>query len=81
MLIARLGPKRSAPNESNLLSFDAITDKPPPEVATAGHDRCIIQINPENVYAWLNPDPKELAGLYRILNERRQAYYEHRMAA
>ncbi len=30
-----------------LLSFAAITDEPPPEVAAAGHDRMIISLKPE----------------------------------
>ena len=36
-----------------LLSFAAITDEPPAEIAAAGHDRCIIPIKPEHVDAWL----------------------------
>lgn len=80
MLIACLWSRWSAPGEDDLLSFAAITDEPPPEVAAAGHDRCIIQIKPENVDAWLNPDPNNLAELYRILDDRPHAFYEHRMA-
>jgi len=47
----------------------SITDEPPAEAAAAGHDRCIIPIKPENVDAWLNPDPKNLATQYAILDE------------
>jgi len=67
--------------EEELLSFAAITDEPPAEVAAAGHDRCIIPIRAENVDAWLNPDPKNLAKPYAILDERWRPYYEHQMAA
>ena len=67
--------------EEELLSLAAITDEPPAEVAAAGHDRCIIPIKPENVDAWLNPDPKNLATQYAILDERWRPYYEYRMAA
>ncbi|GAC1657995.1 MAG: hypothetical protein NVS9B15_19460 [Acidobacteriaceae bacterium] len=67
--------------DEELLSFAAITDEPPAEVAAAGHDRCMIPIKPENVDAWLNPDPKNLAGLSAILDDRARPYYEHRMAA
>ncbi|MGF6937087.1 putative SOS response-associated peptidase YedK [Paraburkholderia sp. UCT70] len=49
MLVACLWSRWSAPGEPDLLSFAAITDEPPPEVAAAGHDRCIIPINPENM--------------------------------
>jgi putative SOS response-associated peptidase YedK len=65
----------------DLLSFAAITDEPPPEVAAAGHDRCIIQIRPEHVDAWLNPDPANLAAMQAILEDRPRPYYEHRLAA
>jgi putative SOS response-associated peptidase YedK len=50
-------------------------------VAAAGHDRCIIPIKPQYLDAWLNPDPKNLAVLYSILDDRERPYYEHRMAA
>ncbi len=57
MLIACLyaewkDPKGGAP----LLSFAAITDEPPAEVAAAGHDRMIINLKPEHLDAWLKPD-------------------------
>ncbi len=81
MLVACLWSRWEAPNEPDLLSFAAITDNPPPEVAAAGHDRCIIPIKPEHVDAWLNPDPGNLKALYAILDERQKPYYEHRLAA
>ena len=67
--------------DERLLSFAAITDAPPPEVAAAGHDRCIIPIRPENLDAWLQPDPADLATSYAILDDRARPYYEHRLAA
>jgi putative SOS response-associated peptidase YedK len=81
MLVACLWSKWTGAGEPDLLSFAAITDEPPPEVAAAWHDRCIIPIKPENVDAWLKPDPKRLADLYAILDDRERPYYEHRMAA
>lgn len=70
-----------ARGEGELFSFAAITDEPPPEIAAAGHDRCIIPVKPENVAAWLNPDPQNLAACQAILDDRDRPYYEHRMAA
>lgn len=67
--------------EPELLSFAAITDEPEPEVAAAGHDRTIINIKPEYLDAWLNPDAGDLASLYRIFDDRQHPYYEHRIAA
>lgn len=81
MLVACLWSRWSGKDEPDLLSFAAITDEPPPEVAAAGHDRCIVQIKPENVAAWLNPNPKDLAASYAVLDDRPRPYYEHRLAA
>lgn len=67
--------------EPDLLSFAAITDEPEPEVAAAGHDRTIINIKPEHVDAWLNPDPANLQALYAIFDDKRHPFYEHRLAA
>jgi putative SOS response-associated peptidase YedK len=81
MLVACLWSRWKGAGEPDLLSFAAITDEPPAEVATAGHDRCIIPIKAANVDAWLNPNPADLAAQYAILDERERPYYEHRMAA
>jgi putative SOS response-associated peptidase YedK len=81
MLVACLWSRWSAVGEPDLLSFAAITDEPPAEIAAAGHDRCIIPIRPENIDAWLNPDPSDLAVSYAILDDRERPYYEHRLAA
>jgi putative SOS response-associated peptidase YedK len=62
-----------AANQSHLL--------PSPEVAAAGHDRCIVPIKPENVDPWLNPDASNLAALHAILDDRDRPYYEHQKAA
>jgi putative SOS response-associated peptidase YedK len=81
MLVACLWSRWTAPGEPDLLSFAAITDEPPDEVAVAGHDRCIVPIKAEHVDAWLNPDPRDLGALYAILDDRQRPYYEHRLAA
>lgn len=64
-----------------LYSFAAITDEPAPEIAAAGHDRCIIPIKRELLNAWLDPNPKDLAAMHAILDDRDRPYYEHRLAA
>ena len=80
MLVACLWSRWEGPG-GELLSFAAITDEPPAEVAAAGHDRCIIPIKPEHIDAWLDPDRRNLAAQYAILDDRERPYYEHRMAA
>lgn len=83
MLIACLWSHWTDPKgqEPDLLSFAAVTDDPEPEVAAAGHDRTIINIKPEHVQVWLNPDPADLQPLYAIFDDKRHPYYEHKIAA
>jgi putative SOS response-associated peptidase YedK len=64
-----------------LLSFAAITDEPPAEVAAAGHDRMIVNLRPENIDRWLNPTGRSLEELQAILSDRQSPYYEHSLAA
>jgi putative SOS response-associated peptidase YedK len=80
-LIACLWSKWTGLGEPDLLSFAAVTDDPPAEITLAGHDRCIIPIEAENINAWLNPDPADLAAQYTILDDRHQPYYEYRLTA
>src|SRR5690606_40610207 len=70
MLVACLWSRWTDPKgaDSELLSFAAITDEPEPEVAAAGHDRTIINIKPEHLDTWLNPDPQDLPSLYGIFD-------------
>lgn len=81
MLAACLWSRWTGPDGEELLSFAAITDEPPEEVAAAGHDRCIIPIRHAQVDAWLKPEGQPLPDLYAILDDRERPYYEHRMAA
>lgn len=67
-------------SSDDLYSFAAITDDPEPEVAAAGHDRTIINIKPEHVDAWLNPQG-DLAAMQAIFDDKRHPYYEHRQTA
>ncbi|HEU4781125.1 MAG TPA: hypothetical protein VFS58_14680, partial [Steroidobacteraceae bacterium] len=64
-----------------LLSFAAITDEPPPEVAAAGHDRMIINLKPAHLDAWLSPAGRSLDELQAILSDRQAPYYEHEVMA
>lgn len=81
MLVACLWSHWQAPGEPDLLSFAAITDDPPAEIAAAGHDRCIIPLRPERLDEWLEPDPAAPGAQYAILDDREQPYYRHRVAA
>ena len=81
MLVACLWSKWTGPGEPDLLSFTAITDEPPPEVAAAGHDRCIVPIRPAYIDEWLNPGATDAKRLHEILDDRERPYYAHRLAA
>lgn len=79
-MVVRIRLAATTPGRPDLLSFAAVTDQPPPEVAAAGHDRCIIPMKLENVDPWLRPDRANLAAQYAILDDRELPYYVHRLA-
>lgn len=68
-------------DEPDLWSFAAITDDPPPEVAAAGHDRCIVPLKRQHLERWLTPDAADLVTQQAILDDRERYFYEHRAAA
>ncbi len=80
MLVACLWSRWTRPGEADLLSFAAITDSPPPTVAAAGHDRCIINLRPEHVPAWLTPEGRSDEELQAILGAPRLPTYRHSVA-
>lgn len=80
MLVACLWDSWQKPGEPALLSFAAITDDPPPEVAVTGHNRCIIPLKPQNLSRWLTPG-EDLANYYSLLDDRERPYYAHELAA
>jgi putative SOS response-associated peptidase YedK len=82
MLIACLLSEWQDPKSGqSLLSFAAITDEPPPEVAAAGHDRMIINLKRMNLDAWLQPAGRSVQELDAILADREAPYYEHEVLA
>lgn len=84
MLIACLYSEWTDPKDKGgrpLLTFAAITDEPPPEVAAAGHDRMIVNLKAENVDAWLSPAGRSPVELNQLLSDRQTPYYEHEVLA
>ena len=82
MLIACLYAEWSDPKSGEtLLSFAAVTDEPPEEIAAARHDRMVVRLTRENVDRWLTPQGRSDEELQTILSERQPAYYERRVAA
>lgn len=81
MLIACVYSEWLGPAGERLLSFAAITDEPPAEVAAAGHDRMIVNIRPESVASWLSPQGQALTAMQAILGDRQTPYYAHEVLA
>jgi putative SOS response-associated peptidase YedK len=77
MLIACLWSHWTDPKAADVRGFAAITDEPPADVAMAGHDRCIINLRPENVEAWLTPEKRSSVELQNILSDRAVSLYQH----
>lgn len=70
MYIACLWSRWTNAQEPDVLGFAAITDDPPADVAAAGHDRCIINLKPEHIEAWLTPHGRSRQELQDILSDR-----------
>jgi putative SOS response-associated peptidase YedK len=81
MFIACLWSHWTDPKEPDLRGFAAITDEPPADVAAAGHDRCIINLKPEHVEAWLTPEGRSAQELQAILSDRTIPVIHHAKAA
>lgn len=77
MYIACLWSHWTDPKEPDLRGFAAITDEPPADIAAAGHDRCIINLKPEHVEAWLTPENRSSAELQAILSDRAIPVFQH----
>jgi putative SOS response-associated peptidase YedK len=77
MLIACLWSRWSDPKEAYLRGFAAITDEPPADIAAAGHDRCIINLKPEHLEAWLTPENRTAGELQDILSDRAVPVFQH----
>jgi putative SOS response-associated peptidase YedK len=77
MYIACLWSHWTDPKEPDLRGFAAITDEPPADVAAAGHDRCIINLKPEHVEAWLTPENHSTAELQSMLSDRAIPVFQH----
>lgn len=77
MYIACLWSHWTDPKEPEVRGFAAITDEPPADIAAAGHDRCIINLKPEHVEAWLAPEGRSREELQAILSDRAVPVFQH----
>jgi putative SOS response-associated peptidase YedK len=77
MYIACLWSHWTDPKEPDVRGFAAITDEPPADIAAAGHDRCIINLKPEHLEAWLSPQGRSREELQTILSDRAVPVFQH----
>jgi putative SOS response-associated peptidase YedK len=77
MYIACLWSHWTDPKQPDLRGLAAITDEPPADVAAAGHDRCIINLKPEHVEAWLTPEGRSREALQSMLSDRAIPVFQH----
>jgi len=77
MYVACLWSHWTDPKEPDVRGFAAITDEPPADIAAAGHDRCIINLKPEHVEAWLAPEGRSREELQAILSDRAVPVFQH----
>jgi putative SOS response-associated peptidase YedK len=81
MLVACIWDQWKGPDQPDLLSFAAVTDEPPAEIAATGHQRCVIVIEEKNLSTWLSPAKATPAELDAILDDRAKRIFEHKIAA
>jgi putative SOS response-associated peptidase YedK len=81
MLIACLWSHWTGPGEPDIRGFAAITDEPPADVAAAGHDRCVVNLRPGHVEAWLTPENRTAEELQAILSDRAVSLFQYAMEA
>jgi len=55
-------------------SFAMITDAPPAEVASAGHDRCPIFLESNRFDEWLRPEEKKVEFLLSLLDHKEKTF-------
>jgi putative SOS response-associated peptidase YedK len=80
MYIACLWSHWTDLKEPDFRGFAAITDDPPADVAAAGHDRCIINLKPEHVDAWLTPRGRPVSELQSMLSDRAIPVFQHEIS-
>lgn len=80
MDVACIWSKWEQEGERSLLSFAAITDDPPDEIAATGHDRVVITIKPEYIDEWLATS-SPANRYFHMFDDRERPYFEHRKAA
>jgi putative SOS response-associated peptidase YedK len=80
MYIACLWSHWTDATAPDVRGFAAITDEPPPDIAAAGHDRCIINLKAEHIESWLTPQGRTRSELQQILSDRAVPVFQHEVS-
>lgn len=81
MLIACLYSPWGDPEKGGFLTYSAVTDEPPDEVRSAGHDRIIVNLADDAIEDWLTPAGRSDDEIQSILDRRDRPFYEHQELA
>jgi len=81
MWAASLYEEYQHPELGVIRSFAMVTDDPPEEVRSAGHDRCPVFLDRTLIDNWLIPDGQSLDQLDALLDHKQRTYYSHALAA
>lgn len=60
--------------------FAIVTDDPPVEVSEAGHDRCPVILEPEDMPAWLHQKKINPEQLLALLGNKKRVTFRHKLA-
>lgn len=60
--------------------FAIVTDDPPKEISSAGHDRCPVILEPDSIANWLDFKSQSAADIVKILGQNKRVLFQHRLA-
>jgi putative SOS response-associated peptidase YedK len=60
--------------------FAIITDVPTAEIAKAGHDRCPVILDWNEIQLWLDPNSLSAKAFIELLSNRKNRVFEHKLA-
>jgi len=60
--------------------FAIITDEPTPEIENAGHDRCPVILDWDEMRQWLDPKSLPAEAFIELLRNRKNPVFEHKLA-
>ena len=61
--------------------FAIITDEPPGEIRSAGHDRCPIILRQDALSIWLHPEHRTVKEMDAVLMQRNRVTFKHQLPA